>query len=439
MLRSGSPGRPRLAHIEGLRAVAALAVVATHVALISGFTGGNPLGPLTARLNVGVALFFVLSAYLLYGPRVDARLNGGRSPGLRRYATRRALRILPAYWAALIVLGLLLPGEVLGAFGSNWWAYFGLLQVYSTQTIIFGLGVAWSLSTEVAFYVVLPVLAWTAARSLGRFGRETQVRVELAVLAVSAALAFLARWVVSSNGWMHTFPNTVIGDWPWFAVGLGLAVARAAWGGVPVDERPRVVRSFTRYPWVWWGGASAVLLFAAYGGVLPRNVFAESAAQGQLETLLFALFALCLVGPVVLGDRAAAPARDPARDPAATDRAAAARGPSATDRSAAARGPSATDRSAAARGPSDLLALAPVAWLGTISYGIFLWHYPLALWTRKWIPGSAWLFTAVTLGLTIACAALSWYALERPLMRLGAGRPRSRAALATVEASEPAP
>jgi peptidoglycan/LPS O-acetylase OafA/YrhL len=183
------------------------------------------------------------------------------------------------------------------------------------------------------------------------------------------------------------------------------------------------VRSFTRYPWVWWGGASAVLLFAAYGGVLPRNVFAESAAQGQLETLLFALFALCLVGPVVLGDRAAAPARDPA----------------ATDRAAAARGPSATDRSAAARGPSDLLALAPVAWLGTISYGIFLWHYPLALWTRKWIPGSAWLFTAVTLGLTIACAALSWYALERPLMRLGAGRPRSRAALATVEASEPAP
>ena len=172
----------RLAHIEGLRAVAAVTVVATHIALISGFTSANRLGPLTARLNVGVALFFVLSAYLLYRPWVEARLNGSRDPDVRRYAVRRFLRIFPAYLVALVVLGLLLPDEAPGVFGGDWWAYFGLLQVYFERTDVGGLGVTWSLATELAFYITLPLLAWAAARMLAGRPRAAQIRLELILL-----------------------------------------------------------------------------------------------------------------------------------------------------------------------------------------------------------------------------------------------------------------
>ena len=397
MLAPTSRGRPRLAHIEGLRAVAVLAVVGTHLALLSGFTAEHALGPLTARLNVGVALFFVLSAYLLYRPWVDARLNGARAVDAGRYATRRLVRIFPAYLLALIVLGLLIPDQAPGVFGGDWWAYFGLLQVYSQDTVVGGLGVTWSLSTELAFYLALPLIGWGAAQLLGGRPRALQVRIELAALAASVAVAFLLRHVVAEHGWVKTYANTIGGKWPWFAVGLALAVASAAWGTRPFEERPRVVRFGPGGAWACWATAAALLLFSAYGGVLPRNAFALTPAQSQLELLLFALFGLCLVAPVVLGD-ASAP-----------------------------------------RSPAALLALAPVVWLGTISYGIFLWHYPLAWWASGEIPDDAWLFAAVACALTLACAAVSWYVIEQPLLRRTIGRGRSRAALAAAEAREPAP
>jgi peptidoglycan/LPS O-acetylase OafA/YrhL len=195
---------------------------------------------------------------------------------------------------------------------------------------------------------------------------------------------------------MPTFPSTLIGKWPWFAVGLGLAVARAAWGSLPMAERPRPVRIGPAVAWAWWGAAAAVLLFSAYGGVLPRNAFALTPAQSQLELLLFALFALCLVGPVVLGD------------------------------------------GASGRGPAAALVLAPVVWLGTVSYGIFLWHFPLALWASERYPDDHWVFAAVTCALALAGAAFSWYVVERPLMRRGAGGRRA-ATLTAVEAGEAAP
>ena len=196
---------------------------------------------------------------------------------------------------------------------------------------------------------------------------------------------------------MQTFPSTLIGTWPWFVVGLALAVIRAAWGASAGGERPRLVRSAHTHPWAWWAAAGAILLFSAYGGVLPRQVFLMTPAEAQMELLLYGLFTFCLAGPILLRD--------------------------AGD----------------ARGPAAWLALAPVAWLGAISYGIFLWHYPLALWAVSWTSGDAWAFAAVTLAGTIACATVSWYLVEKPCMRLSLGRRRTPAALARAEVSEPAP
>src|SRR3954453_13942377 len=114
------PGNPRFPLVDGLRAVAALSVLVTHTAFLSGFNGHGLLGGITARLDVGVALFFVISGFLLYRPFVAARMGGRGGPRAGLYFRRRALRILPAYWLALTVLGLLWP-KLDQVDSGHWW------------------------------------------------------------------------------------------------------------------------------------------------------------------------------------------------------------------------------------------------------------------------------------------------------------------------------
>src|SRR3954466_7787357 len=97
----------------------------------------------------------------------------------------RALRIVPAYWLALTVLALA-PG-LPDVFTGRWWVYYGLLQAYDPSWFDKGIVNAWSLSTEVAFYALLPVYAWVAPRV------ARGVRTELALLALLAGASMVAR------------------------------------------------------------------------------------------------------------------------------------------------------------------------------------------------------------------------------------------------------
>ncbi len=97
-----APGRH--SPLDGLRAVAAVAVLLTHAAIYSGLaSAGGDTARYAQRLEVGVAVFFVISGFVLYRPFVSARLDGRPLPLLGRFAGRRALRIVPAYWLALTV------------------------------------------------------------------------------------------------------------------------------------------------------------------------------------------------------------------------------------------------------------------------------------------------------------------------------------------------
>lgn len=347
----------------------------THVGFVSDLALKSAIGPFFARMNVGLALFFVLSGFLLYRPFVLARLRGTRQPGLKHYAVRRAGRILPACWFALVVLGLLLPQFVVGVFTGDWWAYFGLLQVYSVDWMIKGIPVAWSVSTEVAFYVLLPGIAWLAVRAVGRRAPRVQVRVELLALAITAVAAFALRQV----GWGPVFDNSLIGRWPWFALGMALAVAAAARASGTWAAEPRVLASARRRPWAWWLAAVVVLGISTLTSVLPQNVFTMTRGDLQVELLLYGLFAAFLVTPLVFGD------------------------------------------AGRAASPSALLASGPFRWLGKISYGIFLWHYPLIGWLVRELPGtSGYLVGLLSAVLTVACASLSWYLVEQPIMRRSA-------------------
>src|SRR5689334_21552269 len=99
----------RFRHIDSLRAIAAIAVLGTHAAIISGADRpGSTTGHYAQRLDVGVAIFFVISGFLLYRPFAAARAAGTQPPQTGAHAWRRTLRIVPAYWLALTVSALIL-------------------------------------------------------------------------------------------------------------------------------------------------------------------------------------------------------------------------------------------------------------------------------------------------------------------------------------------
>src|SRR5690606_32798598 len=81
--------------LDAIRFVAALGVVVTHTAFFAGLYTRGTWGVATQRLEVGVAVFFVLSGFLLGLPYVRTALGGRPPQPLRAYARKRVLRIMP--------------------------------------------------------------------------------------------------------------------------------------------------------------------------------------------------------------------------------------------------------------------------------------------------------------------------------------------------------
>ncbi|HEU4975925.1 MAG TPA: acyltransferase [Baekduia sp.] len=371
------PGNPRFAPVDGLRAFAALAIVLTHTAFISGFNGHGFPGAVTARLDVGVPLFFVISGFLLYRPFVAARLHGRSGPRVRRYARRRALRILPAYWLALTVLAIW-PG-LEGVHSGDWWRYYLLVNDLTVAHVHGGIAAAWSLCVEVQFYVLLPVYALLLARLLRGRAVRTQIQVELVVLALLGGASIAARWISFADPSPDTVSSTSAGTFLWFTLGMGLALASARWHDVPVGERPAVLRLLVRRPLISWALGAAALVACTQIGMPVLDLNGYDLSDWIVGYVLYGLVALFTAAPIMLG----------------------------------------VDGTGGV--PERLLTWRPIAWVGLISYGIFLWHHPL---TGKFISVQDWtthgsfvIYTLVVLAVATTCAAISYYAVERPLLR----------------------
>jgi peptidoglycan/LPS O-acetylase OafA/YrhL len=363
--------------VHALRGVAALSVLLYH-ALFKAYLSrhpSSPLAPYAAHLDVGVAVFFVISGFVLYRPMVAARLAGAPPIDTEAYGRRRLRRILPGYWVALVVAGLAGASyagypQIFSAKGIP--AYFGFLQIYSPDTAGGGINVAWTLCVEITFYAFLPLWALGLRRAARGGGVRSEYVALAGLFAASLAWQALAVHAAPANGfgasasrWLEPLPNFL----DQFAVGMALAVASVHMGS----------RAAVR-PWGWW--LLAALAFAGLGALIGTRDLTPAAylLRHQLHTLV----ALGLLVPAVFGRRHAQP-------------------------------------------------IPGLALLGTVSYGVYLYHVPVMIRLAKWTglpPSPAWLalWLAATLALTLLLAALSWRLVERPLMarrqrKTSSGRP----------------
>ncbi|MGZ5405004.1 MAG: acyltransferase family protein, partial [Nocardioides sp.] len=112
MSSPAAPGRAvTFPVLDSLRALAAIAVLTTHVAFWAGSYVHPVWGTALARLDVGVAIFFVLSGFLLSRPWLDRYHAGLPSPSSGRYLWKRALRLLPVYVVTVVAALALLPAN----------------------------------------------------------------------------------------------------------------------------------------------------------------------------------------------------------------------------------------------------------------------------------------------------------------------------------------
>jgi peptidoglycan/LPS O-acetylase OafA/YrhL len=381
----GSVVRPRFDCFDGLRAIAALAVVVHHTAYATGETFRSDLGPYFARADIGVAIFFLISGFLLYRPFVATHLAGLPAPGTRAYLERRAVRIFPAYWAALIGISVFIgfgAGQGLDGVWS-WICHLLLIQVYQPDEFFRGITQSWTLAVEVAFYVFLPVYAWGIRRIAARRPVAGRLRTEAVGLVVLFVVGLAFNALIQWGGWLYL---TRVGK-GWlpahldlFAVGMAMALV-SAW----VAERqsaPSWVEWLGRVGSWWWLGAAVAFWFVAtqlnLTGAITRDP--PTGLSQYAEHYLYGLVATFLLLPAVFG----------------------------------------TTRRGAVR---SLLRFAPVAWLGLVSYGIYLWHQAWIKEALQWtdsgpFQGPFLEVLALVLACTIPTAALSYHLLERPLVRL---------------------
>ncbi len=110
--RCAPPGNPRFELMDSVRALAAVAILLSHVVAVE---RGNGAPALLRGLGASVPIFFALSGFLLYRPFVAGRRGGTTPQRIGRYAWRRLLCILPAYWLALTALAIYgSPGMIVG-------------------------------------------------------------------------------------------------------------------------------------------------------------------------------------------------------------------------------------------------------------------------------------------------------------------------------------
>ena len=360
----GEPAKqtaPSLRHIralDGVRGAAIVAVLLFH----SGYLAGGYLG---------VDLFFVLSGFLITSLLL-AEWRRRHAIRLLAFWARRARRLLPALFlmlggVALYSAVVALPsqvaqirGDALATLGyvANWRD----IVTGGNYFAIFGapspLNHTWSLAIEEQFYLIWPLVIL----GLGTLAKRRRLAPRVFVTALVGALglgAFTILYARSGGGGARVYFGTDTRA-PAVLLGAALAAAVASWGVVR-SRRGRLgveILGFVGVAWLAWA-------WLYLGGQDP---FLE---RGGLL--------LCGAAGVAVIAAAAHPTRGPI---------------------------------------AAALSFRPLVWLGLISYGLYLWHWPVYVWLNPDRVGlTGWPLTVVRFAVSIAISVASYVLVEQPIRR----------------------
>ncbi|MEU7863145.1 acyltransferase [Nonomuraea sp. NPDC049141] len=364
------PPAGRDAALDGIRALAALGVWVLHVGGNTGIIYREGMFAwMTTRLGIAVPIFFLLSGLLLYRPWARAVIEDTPRPRPGRYLWRRMVRVLPAYW--------LVTALALWAWGSldwtGWAKWLLLLQNYTEQNRApDGLYQMWTMPIEMAFYLLLPVLAW-ALHSWARGGnRPVRLLAGIAVLPVISLTSVIVSHVYDQPQLALWLPHHLI----YFAAGMAMAVL-SVW-----IKQSKVVDALAPQLLVL-----ALLLYAVLSTELagPRTLTLPTLSQSLWRMILETSVAVLVIAPFALASR-----HDSLRH--------------------------------------RVLGNPVTAYLGRISYSFFLWHAPVITLYYKVtgdqpFTGDFVKVAILTFIASLLISAASYHLVEENALRLAGRRP----------------
>ncbi len=345
----------RRTDIEGLRAVAVLAVLLFHAG-VPGVTGGY----------VGVDVFFVVSGFLITSLLVAEKTDTGKV-SLGAFYARRARRILPV--SALVAVATLIASWIwleplrlrslshdvlaVALFSSNFvFAHRGADYLQSALPPS-PLQHYWSLAVEEQFYVVWPALVMLVCIGVGtRTMRNVRLRVGIAA-GVAAVASFVVCMALmnSSQPWAFFSPHTRA-----FELAIGALVAV-----IPIGASITLVRVNALLAWCGLAGIVATVVLFSETTTFP--------GPWALAPVMATAFLL--------------------------------------------RG-----GNAASWAPESLLRLAPLQWLGSRSYSAYLWHWPVLIIAAAALDKKLSVFEGlVCLMISLALSEFSYRFVENPVRR----------------------
>ena len=396
-----------IAGIDGLRAFAALSVLVCHTAQFSVTAGsvGSNLYKLTSFGDQGLTLFFAISGFLLFLPFVSALLADRPMPSIRRYLTNRGLRIFPAY---IVIFLLVLAAGALTIHGNTANYVQGHVgrvsdpsvlvpDIFLVQSLIphaNGTGIipAWSLTAELTFYAMLPLvgyLAWFLAKRVRKVWALSAGPILFLVVGLSttqilnhgrprgSTAIFRYEW---GTTWSAVVERSFLANADLFAWGMFAALAIGV-----MRQRDAIPRLSRRTKGVVLAGLLIV-------GFVARH------SDGRYAISLVGACAAILIFLTVL----------PSHD------------------------------SHPVNGFAQVLEWGPIRYVGLISYSIYLWHLPVTLFLREhgvlFTSGNA-AFVAnlvIVAAVVLALASVTYYMVEKPAMGL-----RGRLPARTIEIATP--
>jgi peptidoglycan/LPS O-acetylase OafA/YrhL len=368
--RPSATGKERIASLDGIRAVALLLIMGYHFG-VGWLQGGF----------FSLDIFYVLSGYLITGLLTsEYRKRGGIK--LSAFWLRRARRLLPALLIVLVAVTLMIrfaepaglyPDFRMSALSalfyfSNWWQIATSGNYFVATGAVSPLTHTWSLAVEEQFYLIWPLVVLAVMGLSRTFARGIRALLVLSVVgAVASAVEMVLLYSPSANitrlyfGTDTHAQSILIGA----AMACSMTIIQMRRG--KEGMAPRATSSSLRTILILVG-------LAGFAGTLTLTLTLQgtSAFDYQGGFTLSALSAAAIIIAAVC-----VPAGPIAR----------------------------------------FLSLSPLVWLGTISYGAYLWHYPVFVYFDSARTGLTDLsLLAVRFACTVTLATASYYLVERPVL-----------------------